>query len=219
MALETIATGVTDAPDMLIDRYLPQFDRTLIEHIVVDADVATTWDALTRLDLMQVHTPLLAAAFFVRDLPARFAVWTGRVEPAHPVAASLTLEAGAPEIEGWLSLGRAPEHEIAFGAVGRFWQPTIAWYDVQGMTPDQFAAFDDPGWGRIACNFSLRRYGARRTLASYEARTWTGDTETARRFDRYWLVVRPFVGHVMRAALDAIRDAAERRATTRAAVV
>ena len=37
----------TAAPtDMLIDRYLPRFDVTLIEHTVADADVVTTWRAL-----------------------------------------------------------------------------------------------------------------------------------------------------------------------------
>ena len=39
--------------DMLIDHYLPRFDVTRIEHTVVDVDVATTWSALRRLDLMR----------------------------------------------------------------------------------------------------------------------------------------------------------------------
>jgi hypothetical protein len=50
------------------------------------------------------------------------------------------------------------------------------------MTPPQFAAFDEPGWGRIAAAFSLRHYGTSRTLISYEARTATGDPRVARRF-------------------------------------
>ena len=48
--------------DMLIDRFLPRFDVTLIEHTVADATVAATWQALRELDLMQVHTPLMDAA-------------------------------------------------------------------------------------------------------------------------------------------------------------
>jgi hypothetical protein len=193
---------------MLIDRYLPRFDTTLVEHTVVDADVGTTWQALCELDLMQVHTPLMDAAVFVRGVPARVASQLGRRPPPGPPPRRLTL-AGGSGMEGWLSLGVCPEREIALGAVGRFWQPDIEWYDVSTMTPEQFAAFDEPGWGRIAANFSLRPYGTSRTLVSYEARTATGSPDAARRFARYWTVVRPFVGHIMRAALATLRQKAQ----------
>lgn len=205
--------------EMLIDRYLPDFDVTLIEHTVVEADVPTTWAALTDLDLMQVHTPLLDAAMFVRSLPDRVAGWSGRARPDTPPPPEMKLAGEGPPLDGWLALGQIDGFEIAFGAVGRFWQADIEWYDVEGMTPEQFAAFDEPGWGRIAANFSLRAYGPSRTLASYEARTATSDPDAARRFANYWRLVRPFVGHVMRAALDALSDDARAlaRSSTRGA--
>ncbi len=204
---------------MLIDRYLPRFDVTLIEHTVIDADVATTWAALADFDLMTISTPLLQAAMFVRDIPTRVAAWSGRPRPSAAEPPELKLGGDGPGLDGWLALGRTAEHEVAFGAVGRFWQPDIEWYDVSEMTPEQFAAFDEPGWGRIAANFSFRPYGESRTLASYEARTATADVDSARRFARYWLLVRPFVGHIMRAALAGLQRDAERRAvaTARAA--
>ena len=95
---------------------------------------------------------------------------------------------------------------VLFGAMA----PDIEWYDVSAMTPAQFAAFDEPGWGRIAVAFSLRHYGASRALISYEARTATGDPDAARRFAHYWTVIRPFVGHIMRATMDTLRCDAER---------
>jgi hypothetical protein len=64
---------------------------------------------------------------------------------------------------------------------------------------------------RIAASSSLRPYGTLRTLASYEARTATGDPESARRFAHYWLLVQPFVRYIMRAALDTLRLGAERQ--------
>lgn len=88
-------------------------------------------------------------------------------------------------------------------------KPNVEWFDVTEMTPDEFAAFDDPGWGRIAAKFTLRPYGEGRTLLSYEARTATNDDDSAKRFARYWGAVRPFVGHVMRAALATVRRNAE----------
>ena len=67
-----------------------------------------------------------------------------------------------------------------------------------------FEAFTEPGFGKIACNFSLRPYGADRTLVSYECRTLATD-ETARRgFMRYWRPLAPFIGLVMRSQLRVI---------------
>lgn len=196
----------------LIDRYLPRFDVTQIEHLVVDADTATTWTALTELDLLRVHTPLLDAAFAARELPAKVGGWLGRPRSAPPPPPELKPAGGDVELPGWLSLGRVEGHEIALGAIGRFWQPTIEWYDVSEMTPDEFAAFDEPGWGRIAASISLRPYGRDRTLVSYEARTATSDPDAARKFGRYWRLVRPFVAHIMRATLATLARDAEQRA-------
>jgi hypothetical protein len=212
---DTPAGGPTtegEAAAMLIDRYLPAFDATQIEHLVIDADVATTWAALRELDLMQIHTPLLDAAMFLRGLPARVAARFGATRPSTPSPTRLTLAGDGSALPGWLPLGEVTHHEIALGAVGRFWQPDIKWYDVTGMSPADFAAFTEPGWGRIAANFSLRPYGTTRTLVSYEARTAITDPASARRFARYWLLVRPVVAHIMRAALAGLRHDAERRA-------
>ncbi|HEY7596182.1 MAG TPA: hypothetical protein VH969_23765 [Actinophytocola sp.] len=192
-------------PEMLLDHYLPHYSVTLAEHAIVDADVATTWRALRELDLLQVHTPLLDAAFFVRGLPQKLATLFGRATPTE-VPARLTLSGDGGGLAGWLSLGQVPEREIVLGAVGRFWQPNIEWYDVTTMTPDEFAAFAEPGWGRIAAGLSLRPYGKDRTLVSYEARTAINDRTSARRFAWYWLIVSPFVAHVMRAVLTTLRE-------------
>lgn len=208
--------GAETGQPTLIDRYLPHFDVTLLEHRVVDADTATTWTALTELDLLTVQTPLLDAAFAARELPAKVGGWLGRPRPTPPPPPELKPAGHEPGqdvgLPGWLSLGRIEGHEIALGAVGRFWQPTIEWYDVTAMTPEQFAAFDEPGWGRIAASLSLRPYGRSRCLVSYEVRTTTSDADSARKFRRYWWLVRPFVGHIMRATLATLARDAEQRA-------
>jgi hypothetical protein len=195
---------------LLIDRYLPDYDVGLVEHTLAAADLATTWQALHDLDLAQIHTPLMDAAMYVRGVPTRWGTRLGR--PAPPTAPTrLPLAGGAPPMPGWLSLGEVAEREIALGAVGRFWQPDIRWFDVAGLTPERFAAFTEPGWGRIAANFTVFPYAPNRTLVSYEVRTATSDPGSARRFARYWTVIRPFVGHIMRAALKAVRSDAEGR--------
>ncbi|MCE3555146.1 hypothetical protein LWC33_27285 [Pseudonocardia sp. RS11V-5] len=199
----------TTATAMLIDRYLPLYDTTVVAHTVADADLAATWQALCRLDLAQVHSPVMDAAMAVRGLPDRLARLGGRPASAAPPS-RLPLR-GGPSLPGWLSLGEVAEREIALGAVGRFWTPVLEWYDVTGMTPEGFAAFAQPGWGKIAANFSLRPYGTPRTLVSYEARTLVTEPDDVRRFARYWTLVRPFVGHIMRAMLATVAADAVRR--------
>jgi hypothetical protein len=203
-------------PALLIDRHLPRFDVTIRQHLVIDADLAVTWRALSDLDLMRVHTPLMDAAMRVRGLPTLVSSALGRSTPPE-VPPALTLAGDGVGLPGWLSLGANAPQEIAFGAIGRFWQPEIEWYDTRQLIPSGpagFAAFDRPTWGRIAASFTLRPYGDHRTLASYEARTATPDRDSARRFGRYWRLVRPFVGHIMRATLEQLRVETEQRGSS-----
>ena len=57
-------------------------------------------------------------------------------------------------LPGWKLLGDRDD-EVAFGAVGRFWQPRIQWRDVP---LEEFAGFAEPGWGKIARDFTVLPY-------------------------------------------------------------
>ncbi|MCX2931303.1 hypothetical protein ORI20_13540 [Mycobacterium sp. CVI_P3] len=189
----------TGVEGMVIDAALPSYDVAISEHVVVQADPSATYRAARGLDLLRVHSPLLDAAMWVRELPSRLA---GR--PAPPLSRLVVGEGvGLP---GWLVLGERDGTEIAFGAVGRFWQPVIEWRSVDAA---EFAGFTEPGWGKIAANFSVRPYGSAKTLLSYECRTATTDPRSRRRFGRYWWLVRPFVAHIMRATVRQIKMDAE----------
>ncbi len=182
----------------IIEIAMPRYDAVIAEHIVVDADPATTHRAVQDLDLLTVRSAVVDAAMWLRGLPARVA---GRAAPSPP---RLVIGDGVG-LPGWLTLGENPGHEVAFGAVGRFWTPVIEWRDVSAA---EYASFDEPGWGKIAANFSLRPYGAA-TLVSYECRTVTADPASRRRFLRYWWLIRPVVGHIMRATLRTVKADAE----------
>lgn len=188
-----------DAEGMIIESVMPRYDVVIAEHQVVDADAATTYDAARGLDLLTVHTPLLDAAMWVRQVPSRLA---GRPATALP---RLVVGEGVG-MPGWLVLGERVGREIAFGAVGRFWKPVIEWRDVEA---GDFAGFNEPGWGKIAANFSVTPYGSNKTLLSYECRTATTDSESHRLFARYWWLIRPFVAHILRATLRQIKTNAE----------
>lgn len=186
---------------LVIDRFVDAADASIAAHAIVAAPAEVTFAAARSLDLLEVTTPLLTASFWVRGLPAKLLR-----RPAPPPPERLTLD-GNLGLPGWMLLGEQPGREIVFGAVGVFWTPTISWnLDVR---PDDFAAFDAPGWGKIACHYSTLPYGSHRTLLTYECRTLTTDDESRRRFHRYWWAVRPFVAHIMHATVRTIAAHAE----------
>jgi hypothetical protein len=199
--------GVTGTPAdagdsstvLLVESAMPTYDALIVEHLVVHADRVSTFRAVRALDFLTVRTPLLTAAMWVRGLPAR---WSAKPIPPLP---RLVLAEGVG-LPGWLVLGEQPDYEFAFGAVGKFWQPNIEWRDVPAA---DFISFGEPGWGKIAADFTVLPYGEHATLLSYECRTATTDPEARRRFLRYWWLVRPFVAHIMRATLHTIRANAE----------
>jgi hypothetical protein len=183
------------APDLL-DRYLPVYDVVITEHLVIEADIEHTYRATKELDFLTVRSPLLAASIFVRGLPMRL---RGHA-PATPV--ELRLTGDDPGLPGWLHLGDSPSREVAFGAVGKFWKADIEWK--KDVRREQFQAFSEPGWGKIACHFLVRADGPNRTVLSYECRTATTDPAARRLMARYWPLIRPFASHIMRATLRAI---------------
>jgi len=189
---------------MLIESAMPKFDAVIAEHVVVAAEPAVTFHAARTLDLLTVRTPLLAVSMWIRGLPER---WSGRAAPPFPQL--VVADGGLP---GWLMLGERPDREITFGAVGKFWQPVIEWRDVAQA---EFSGFAEPGWGKIAANFSVLPYGEHATLLSYECRTVTTDPESRQRFLRYWWLIRPFVRHIMRATVHQIETNAESTPTPR----
>ena len=187
--------AMPDSPSLIIESMMPTYDAAVSQQIVVGANPTTTFAAARALDLTTVHSPLLDTAFWLRGLPARLC---GNVAPPPP---SLVIQEDMA-LPGWTFLGERRDREIAFGAVGKFWQPSIEWRSISAI---DFEGFDEPGWGKIAANFSILPSGPTDTLLTYECRTVTTDPDSRRQFIRYWRLVRPFVGHILRATLRQIR--------------
>ncbi len=196
-----MASADTSA-ELLVDRFLPEFDVTTIHHTVVEATPRDTFDAIKRTDLSRDPVSMFLGK--VRDLPNIVQrKLKGTEEPA--TTGPLTFESF--EHMGWVHLAEEPGVELVVGLVGRFWQRD---YGFEQITPEEFVPFDRPGFAKVAVSLSVRPYGARRTLLTYEARTATTD-ETARvRFNRYWKVVGPGASILMRGALKLIKAEAEK---------
>lgn len=197
---------------MLIDEVLPEFDATIAEHIVVDAPCDGVYEAAREMDFLQVHSPTVDALMFVRGLPERVGRRLRRRPPPPPppsmrLADMFDGSADEDVLPGWVALGESPGRELVFGAIGRIWQPDIDWRSVPA---EDFREFNEPGYAKIAAGFSVRSYGADRTLLSYEARTVATDAAARTKFLRYWSLVGRFVRIVMRAGVVTVKDLAER---------
>lgn len=191
---------------MLIDDHLPAYDVTVARHAVVEADPETTYRAAMTANLLDLG-PIVRALGWLRAAPTAI-LERARGRRAEPTPDRLTF-GDIGDSDEWVRLAEEQDEEFVFGAVGKFWQPAIEWRDVD---PDEFADFEEPGYGKIAATLLVRPYGEGRTLLTYEARTVTTDPASRRRFRRYWRLIGPFAGYLMGKALERIAADAEGRA-------
>jgi len=101
---------------------------------------------------------------------------------------------------GFMGLDERPGEELVVGAIGRFWSPV-------GNKPrrvEDFAGFAEPGYAKAALNFSVRPEGDGSRITT-ETRIAGTDAAAARKFRRYWLLIRPGSGAIRRSWLKAIR--------------
>jgi hypothetical protein len=188
---------------LLIERLLPQPDAVRAEHLLVDGAMDAVDARVRRADFMRAwrESPAVRVLFAARGAGERVvSTATGRARPVEPPPETMRL-ADLAERGEWVLLGEDPPHEIAFGAIGRFWSGETAWEEIEAA---QFATFGRPGFARVACDFSLRPYGSERTLVSYECRTQATDPASRRGFLRYWRPLSPFIGVVLRSQLRVV---------------
>jgi len=198
---------------MFVDEFLPVFDFSDTIETAVDADKATTWQALMEADLIEVGRarPLVGLLGAVRILPQL--VWQrlhGEHPPAAPKRLTLRDTTKLPMSEGgWVLLGERPGEEIALALVGKFWRPVIEYADVDSTA---FKDFCEPGFAKTVYALGTRRLEARRTLLWATMRTATTDEHARVWFRRYWTFGVGYGAHVLvHGLLDFVREEAEHR--------
>jgi hypothetical protein len=155
---------------------LPEYDVREVHSIRVDA---TPERALAAgLTVTPREAPLLRALFALRGL---------RAPPSTPIWQAMASE------------GFAPYDATTLAAVGRPWRVLS-----RLRRDEDFAAFDDPGWAKMAMDF----HAADGCLVT-ETRVRLTDEAARRSFRRYWLVVRPFSRLVRQSWLKAAKRRAE----------
>jgi hypothetical protein len=197
----------------LLDEFLPTFDVSDTVATVVPADIATTWNALMEVDLIDVgrKRPLVALLGGLRTVPDVAArLLHGDLVPQAPERLRLRETTMLPLGEGaWVLLGERPVDEIALGLVGKFWRPVIKFAKVDASGFRDFAV---PGYAKTIYSLSVRTLNTDRTLLSATMRTATTDEQARRWFRGYWTLGVGSGAHVLaQAVIDATREAAEQR--------
>lgn len=180
----------------LLDRFMPSWEVAERHAVEIDAPADATWDAARRLDLNR--SPLIRAIFALRSVPARL-----RGFVPEPEARSLLEETQAL---GWRVLAETPGRAVVLGAVARAWEADV---EFRGLAPDEFIAFDEPGYVKIAWTLEAEPLGPGRSRFVTRTRVTTTDAAARERFRRYWAVVSPGVRLIRRASLPLVKRDAE----------
>jgi hypothetical protein len=197
---------------MLVDEFLPVYDVSDSVATVVQSDLATTWDALMEVDLIEVgrRRPMVAVLGALRALPDIVShVLHGEPPVKAPKHLRLRDTTQIPLGEGgWVLLGERRQEEIALGLVGKFWRPVILFAKV---TAEDFRSFTEPGFAKTVYSLSVQALDERRTLLTGVMRTATTDEEARRWFRRYWTFGVGSGAHVLvNGVIDLVRERAER---------
>lgn len=198
---------------MLVDDFLPAYDVSDAVATTVAADVATTWDVLMDVDLIEVGRarPLVGLLGAVRALPDIVShVLHGELPPGAPEKLRLRDTTTLPAGQGaWVLLGERERDEIALGLVGKFWRPVIEYVSVPA---ERFRDFAEPGYAKTVYALSVRPVDHGRTLLSGVMRTATTDEHARRWFRRYWTFGVGSGAHVLvNGLVDLVRETAEAR--------
>jgi hypothetical protein len=182
------------AEPLLIDQFMPAYELAVVYSRVFRAPPERCFETVVDFDLLQM--PVFRVLVGARGLPHRLAVAArrrgGQAEASSPPTFRLR---DLPSM-GWMLLGERPGAELVFGQVGKPWKPRGGW-PTEPVTRTEFAAFDQPGFAKLVESTRIDPYGERSSIVTMETHVAVTDSDSRRRFRRYWLVVGPF-SHLLR---------------------
>ena len=169
----------------------------------VRAPAAITLAAARDQNLLDL--PLVRAIFKAREIVLGSAPET-RTLPQGLVATVRAL--------GWEVLAEVPDRELVVGAVTRPWEPDVTFH---AIAPDQFAAFDEPEFVKIAWTLRVDPIDDQTSIFRTETRAIATDPVARAKFRRYWAFMSPGIALIRRLSLQPLKRDAERRAARHSA--
>ena len=191
-------TARVDDHDGLLDRFMPAYDVAERHHIAVAAPADVTFAAACEQDLMAI--PIVRAIFKTREIVLGSEPATS-TNPKGVLAFTKSI--------GWGVLAEAPGREIVMGAVTQPWLANVVFRPVP---PEEFAAFNEPGYVKIIWTLRADSTGAGTSVFRTETRVATTDAGARQKFRWYWAKFSAGIALIRRLSLIQVRRDAERRA-------
>jgi hypothetical protein len=110
---------------------------------------------------------------------------------------------------GWGVLAEWPGREVVMGAVTQPWQANPVF---RALAPNDFEAFREPGYVKIAWTLRADPVGANESIFRTETRAVATDPVARAKFRRYWAFISPGIILIRRMMLEPVKLEAERRA-------
>lgn len=171
-----------------LDDFLPEFEFSERHRLVIDAPPERIDAAVRRVSLADM--PVARALWWLRRLGGQSG------DPTTPFVAG--------DLPG-LVLEDVPGDGIVIGLTGQFWRLRGGYRDpTRPRTPDEFVAYARPDVCKAVLDFRVAP-----SSLSTETRVHVLDPVARRKFQGYWLVIRPFSGLIRILFLRAARRRAE----------
>jgi len=163
--------------DPLLDTFMPQYEVGGRHRIFVAAPAEVTLSVATEMDLEScavVRGIFKGREWILRSKPEQ------RVHPRGLRAWMMSL--------GWGVLAERRGREIVIGCATKPWEANPVF---RALPPDEFAAFHEPGYVKIAWTLRADPIGRVGCIFRTETRGVATDSEARRKFRRYWSFLSP----------------------------
>jgi hypothetical protein len=184
--------------DLLLDRFMPSYEVAERHHIHVSAPAKTVLATASETNLLQ--TRIARAIFRAREVILGSEPDTV-TRPNGLVALTKSL--------GWHVLAEVPDREIVMGAVTQPWKANVTF---QGLPAEEFVAFNEPGFVKIAWTLRADPISDSESIFRTETRVVATDASARTKFRRYWSLLSPGIIVIRWVMLQPLKKEAERRA-------
>lgn len=180
-----------------LDRLIPEPRLRELTHVDVASTPDRAWRAVRHGNL--ARSPIIRGLFAIRELPGRL-----QGQPASDHALRIDQLVSSEDEPGFQVLVDDPPHEVAVGAIGKVWRPTIPF--VHTSDADAYAGFVEPNFVKVAWAIRVMPRGELGSRIEVEVRVAATDECAWRRFRRYFALVGPGSRFIRRSALAALAD-------------
>ena len=187
----------SEQADPLLDRFIPVYEIVERHQTEVAAPAEVTLSAAC--DMALDDSRIIRAVFRGREILLRARPDT-TPRPRGIVALTKSL--------GWGVLAESPGREIVMGAVTQPWLPDVVF---RALSPEDFAAFHEPGYVKIAWTLRADPLPDGRSIFRTETRAIATSPDARARFRSYWARLSPGIILIRRMTLGPLRREAERR--------